>query len=263
MKFFILFLLISSSVFSQDKDQWNQYKVDKFSILSIDDNQGKWLSDNLPKIKTWCYERMGHKDKEFSKECRIFCVPNKIKLNELFLINNSKVRFDNNLNVMWLVLDEQPINCVAPYLTMVCIKETDNKFPWWFYVGCSQLSIDAKHINMNLKDFKIHIDSDKEVVTSKNLLNLNQDQYYALSNADRAIFDTESMLLTLMLKQELGKYKLNYYLSLNSKYESIYCLKNTYGFDSYESFDKKYIKYCFDISKQIDKIPESYFNIGR
>ena len=50
---------------------WNRYATKSFVIMSIDDAQGKWMSDNLEVIKIWCLERWGFPDFQFTKECRV------------------------------------------------------------------------------------------------------------------------------------------------------------------------------------------------
>ena len=38
---------------------WNRYTTENFTILSIENKQGKWLSYNIENIKSWCVKRWG------------------------------------------------------------------------------------------------------------------------------------------------------------------------------------------------------------
>src|SRR4051812_26115945 len=66
---------------------WNRYTTENFAILSIDDEQGRWLAHNIEHIKKWCLTRWGFPENSrhlFTKECRVFCVPDKILMKKLF-----------------------------------------------------------------------------------------------------------------------------------------------------------------------------------
>ena len=54
--------------------RWNRYTTDNFVILSIDNNQGRWLYQNVEKIKQLSLTRWGfpQTSEEFTQECRIF-----------------------------------------------------------------------------------------------------------------------------------------------------------------------------------------------
>src|SRR5580698_5192926 len=64
--------------------QWNRYVAGNFTIMSINDAQGKWLAENIEKIKAWCITRWGFPDFKFSKECRVMCVPSHQLMKKLF-----------------------------------------------------------------------------------------------------------------------------------------------------------------------------------
>lgn len=111
---------------------WNRYTTKSFVIMSIDDAQGKWMSGNMELVKSWCLERWGFPDFQFTKECRVFCVPNKALLKKLFNLDDSKaeIRQTNGkieISAMWLVLDDKPSRVIPPQLTKICFAEFEQK----------------------------------------------------------------------------------------------------------------------------------------
>ena len=63
---------------------WNKWDTDNFTILSLDQSQGKYLHENIESMKTWILRRWGISEKlQFSAECKIMCVPTKELMKKL------------------------------------------------------------------------------------------------------------------------------------------------------------------------------------
>ena len=146
--------------------KWNRYTTKNFTILSIDDKQGKWLEENIESIKKWCLSRWGFENIDFTKECRIFVVPNKYMLKNLFNITESKVeiRKNNNeleLSVVWLSLDDNPANIIPTFLTHVCLQNLQEKyktkFDLWFERGVAELNNTISESKNDLKSIAKNI----------------------------------------------------------------------------------------------------------
>ncbi|MHA2043784.1 MAG: hypothetical protein ACW99G_03260, partial [Candidatus Thorarchaeota archaeon] len=56
---------------------WYKGSSGKFTVLSIDKENAKYVLDNIDNMRKWTLTRWGLPDIAFSAECRIMCVPNK------------------------------------------------------------------------------------------------------------------------------------------------------------------------------------------
>jgi len=254
---------------------WNRYTTDNFVILSIDDAQGKWLSENIETIRKWCLSRWGFPEdshRKFSKECRIFCVPDKQLLKKLFSLGQAKTEIrkkDNQLNmtVMWLVLDDKPSKIISPYLTQVCLAEfesTNNvSFGFWFKRGASLLNGTVPDVRQQMVDLSNSISKNRPMFTSEKMFTLKEDEYLEESVENKKIFDQESVALCIMLRKEFGEAKLQGMLRISSKNNPQDVLRVVYGFSGYSHFDKRYIQFMRDLTGDVvrEKTPDAYLDI--
>lgn len=259
MRFFIfLVLLFITNSAKSDELVWNRYTTPNFTILSIEDSQGKWMSDNIESLKTWCFSRWGLPDIKFAKECRIFCVPNKALLKKLFDLDSSRVEFkDNEIVVMWLVLNDKPIEVIPNYLSQAIFMEFESKYnlklDFWAKRSMSLLNNSTDEIRGHLIDLFRIIRS--KHFSLQEIISMNENNYKNLTVENKDIYDCQVLALTLMLRQEFGQYKF------------VYCLKNkslnVYGFKTLEDFNKSYFRYMKDLSVDVmkRKTPNSYLEI--
>ena len=77
--------------------EWNRYVTKNFTILSIDNQKGKQLAETIDSLKSLSLTKWGFPDVKFTKECRVFCVPNYNLLKKLFNLNASKVQGPNHV----------------------------------------------------------------------------------------------------------------------------------------------------------------------
>lgn len=247
--------------------EWNRYSVDNFTILSIDNSQGKWLSENIDSIRSWCLTRWGFPDSKLTKECRIFCVPNKFLLKKLFSLEQSKVEFRQENNVMWLVLDEKPAKTIPSYLTQVALVEFEAKHSislgWWFKRGSCILNGVVPDIKSNISGLNEMIKQDQPIFVSEKMFTMTEDDYKKESEANRSVFDREAVALCIMLRKEFGEAKLQGFLRISSKNNSQDVLKVVYGFDGFAHFDKQYIRFMRELTTDIvnNKTPDAYLDI--
>lgn len=242
---------------------WNRYTTSNFVVVSIEDAQGKWLSENLEQIKTWCLTRWGFNDLSFKKECRIFCVPNRSLFKKLFNLEQSKFEIRDELTVIWLVLDEKPTIAIPPLITSVCLYEFEVKngvtLPLWFKKGSAQLNTSIPNIHKKLDQFSENVKKDTPIYGCDKLFTFTEEEY----KTDKILFDQESMILCLMLRKEFGEAKLQGYLRIVNNNDPQDVLKFVYGFSDYSHFEKQFYVYMKDLSKDIkdDKTPSSYLDI--
>ena len=169
---------------SEFKDlTWNRYTTDNFVIVSIDDKQGLWLSENLEKIKTWSLTRWGFNDIKFSRECRIFVVPNRNLMKKLFNLEQSKweIRDELKLTAVWLVLDEKPTIVIPPLITNICFYEFENQnkveLPFWFTKGASQLNGNISNIHKKIEKFSDVFKKDVPIFVSSKMFTMTEETY--------------------------------------------------------------------------------------
>lgn len=248
---------------------WNRYTTDNFVILSIDNAQGKWMSNNLDDIKTWCIERWGFPDFKFTKECRVFCVPNKALLKKLFNLDDSKVevrRKDGNIEItaMWLVLDNKPANVVPQKLSQLCFAEFEQKhsvtIPFFAKNGMSILNGAITDVK---EDIKYLSGQESSFLSSDKMFAMTEEEYKNSSEEVKKLFDSQSVVLCLLLRHEFGELKLQNFLKLSSPDKHQEALKTVYGFENYIQFDESYMRYMKDLltEAKINKVPDSYFDI--
>lgn len=249
---------------------WNRFVNKNLVILSIDEKQGLWLSKNIDSINHWCTNRWGIPEVEFSKECRIFCVPNKPLLKKLFGIDDSRVEVrkkDGEIEIiaLWLVLEETNPSFVAPYLTRASFAEfgeQEGKFvPWWFIRSAEILSGSNTSIRSVLGGI---VNIDKKNLNCSSVFNLTFEDYQKLSKEEKDSFDQKCLVLCLLLRKELGEIKLHSLLRLQNKDNLEKTLNVVYGYKDMKEFDAKFLLFWEDLTKAIsmEKIPDSYIQIN-
>lgn len=255
---------------------WNRYATDNFAILSIDDRQGRWLSTNMEKIRSWAITRWGFPNTPFHRitladgrsepGCRVFCVPNRKLMKKLFGLEQSKVetRMKDGrleLTVMWLILDDKPAKTVAPYLTQMALAEFEArhnvKLGWWFKRGASLLNGTIPEIRQHLASLT------PPTYTCDKMFTMTEEDYKKESAVNRVAFDRQALCLALMLRKEFGEAKLQGFLRLTSRNSPQDVLRVIYGFDNYAHFDKQYKRFMRDIHNETfnSRVPDSYLTV--
>ena len=247
---------------------WNRYTTENFTILSIENKQGRWLSYNIENIKSWCLKRWGLPNIKFEKECRIMVVPNKELLKKLFNISESRYEarmVDGKLEIiaLWLSLDsEEDLVDTVPYFVTICsVLEIDQKFNTKSNIlltkGMAELNISIVKIKGNIK-----IASGIEGKDIVNALGVDSTKYKKMSQDDLKNFNSKSLIVSLMLRKEFGESRFLRFLFSNKNTND--SLGVIYNFDS-ESFDKSYTRYCKDLASEIkgDKVPDFYLQVEK
>lgn len=248
--------------------QWNRYTTkDNIVIMSIDDSQGAWMTQNIEKIRTWTMTRWGFPDVKFSKECRIFCVPRKELLKKLFALEEPKYELRKEVNVAWIVLEESPQKSIPRFFTSICLSEFETKnnvkLPWWFYRASSILNASVPEIKAKSLAMNDRLKQDEPVFTSQKVLTMTEQEYLNENSVNQKIFDQQAMLLGIMLRKEFGEVKLQGFLRLTNNNEAQKVLKTIYGFRDFEHFDKQYFRFMRDLSSDVsnNKTPDNYLYI--
>ena len=271
--FFILFSLQIFSFAQEDPDlkdlAWHRYVTSNFTILSINDEQGLWVRNNIENIKVWCITRWGFPDVKFSKECRVFCVPDSAMLNKLFNLDSSKVEVrkkDNSIEItaMWLALDDKPAKILPSNLSQIIFAEFEQvnkfKFPIWAIKGMSNL-------NGLISDIKLDISilPENKLFDLDSILNFQEDQFDKLSLDKQKIFVSQSTALCLMLRKEFGEVRLHSFFKVNFQQGSKSAVEKVLGFKSTNDFQNTYTRYIKGLSKDVREkiIPESYLIIKK
>lgn len=251
---------------------WNRYTTKSFVIMSIDDAQGKWISDNLEVIKIWCLERWGFPDFQFTKECRVFCVPNKVLLKKLFNLDESKAEIWRTndkieISVMWLVLDDKPARVIPTQLTKICFAEFEQKhnvnIPFFAKNGMSLLNGIIPDIRVHIVSLGNTVQKDQPIFISEKMFAMTEDEYVKQDPENKKIFDQQSVALCLLLRKEFGEAKLQGFLRMSVRNSPKDVLQVVYGFNSYSQFDQSYLRFMKDLSREVNqqRTPDSYLEI--
>lgn len=251
---------------------WNRYTTKNFTIMSIDNAQGKWMSENIDNIKTWCVERWGFPDFQFTKECRIFCVPNKVLFKKLFNLDESKVeirRKDGTIEItaMWLVLDDKPARVIPRQLTQICFAEFEQKhnvaLPFFAKHGMGILNGTIPDIRNDMVYLGGVVQKDQPIFVSEKMFSMTEDEYSKSTAENKKIFDCQAAALCLLLRKEFGEAKMQGFLRMTTRNSPKDVLYVVYGFTSYAQFDQSYLRFMKDLSREVgqQRTPDSYLEI--
>jgi len=247
--------------------EWNRYVGKNFTIMSIDNEKGKELVNDLENLKKSALTRWGFPDVKFTKECRVFVVPDYDLLKKLFNLNVGKVQLRKELNVIWCVGDDKPNKSILPYLTQVCLYEYETvestTLPVWFKRGCITLSTSVPDVRETLKPFNEIARKEQFNHSAEQMFTFTEEDYNKQTTENKKVFDQQAALLCLMLRKEFGQFKLQGFLRLQARNKPEDVLQLVYGFKSFSQFDKQYVRFmkelCADIAD--DHTPDSYLEI--
>ena len=141
--------------------QWYRYTTKNFEILSIDREQGVWLSEYLEKLKTWTQKRWGLTDIPYGKQCMVICVPQQEIFSKWFRqrdIVPAEVETKNvdgsprQVYVIWISGDTGFLTNSLPekfgLVNLINYESTFSgvKLPQWMHTGMSALNNDVKSV---------------------------------------------------------------------------------------------------------------------
>jgi len=147
----------SSNVPDEFKDLvWNKWDTDNFIVLSISEQQGLYLKNNIERIKSSLLKNWGIKDFDLSKKCKLVCVSNEEMLDKLFKKQDfhSEVRKDSDGNIesnaIWFYLDDtNAMGKLNDKVLDICLSELSQKvksIPAFCRVGMCVLSKNSNQI---------------------------------------------------------------------------------------------------------------------
>ena len=230
---------------------WNKWDTDNFIILSIDENQGLYLKDNIEKIKTRLITRWGYPDINFQGQTKIICVSNKNLLKRIFKLENPRceVKKDDKGQIescsLWFSLEDISKDMATDELMTVCMDQVETqynkKFPLFCKRGMSFLSKNLDQIKNDMLRDPIKEISVKEILNAKDYNNE---------------FDTRSAVLCLLLRKEFGQNNyVNYMLTKDLKFFS---LQENEKFD--EIVNRYYRNFIEDLKN--NQVPDHYLKIN-
>lgn len=270
----VAFFLMSGILAAQEDPEikglaWHRYVTSNFTILSLEDDQGLWMKNNLEDIKYWCMTRWGFEDIRLSKECRIFCVPDSSMLKKLFDLDSSRVevrRKDGAIEItaMWISLDDKPARVVPTNLTKVLMAEMGqaqkSALPCWAVSGISML-------NGTLQDIRYEISSlsSGKCMPMESLLEMSYDQHDKLSADKKRVFDSQSAAMMLLVRKEFGEVKTHSLIEYASKHGNAKAVRDVLGFRNVQDFEKTFLRFLSGLGGDIKAkvTPDSYLTIKK
>lgn len=242
-----------------EKLKWIHYQVGEFNILSLDDKQGLYLSQNIERMKKWAIERWGINNFHYSRPAVVVCVPNKEMMQKLFDLDSaySEVRKKDGkieTSILWLVLDSQPAHIIPNSLTYVTLEEFKQQanfdMPFFSIRGMSIL-------NMTIDQIKSSLMNSGKKFTASDLIKMDEKKYLSLSSEDKKAYDYQSAILVLMMRKEYGQNKFLTFLKSGQI--------SDLGFSSEDQLDEIYNRFLINLQADISKnvIPNNYLQIDR
>lgn len=283
---FLILLIVSNNVFSQEKVffdslpvpvgiktsvdpsvpqiAWLRWTTRNFVIHSIDFQQGQYLTANIEQMKVWVLERWGLETSDFSAEVRIWCVPDKATMKKMFnfddsrgevIEENGKIKISN----LWIVLDMKPAETIPAALTVVALREYENKnkvkFGWWVHRGLPVLNMTLSQIKNKLATLEQPLKNDSAIFFSKSLFSTKPQDLNNQTLEVKNLFDTQAAMMCLLVRKEFGQ---NNFLSFiqDSSLQKL-------GFRDNGEMDSVFKRYMFYLVQDIkqNKTPDSYLQI--
>lgn len=274
IRYFAALVVLSGLSFAQDDPEtkglaWHRYVTPNFTILSLEDDQGLWMKNNMEDIKQWCLDRWGIQDARLSKECRVFCVPDRGMLKKLFDLDGPRVevrRKDGSIQIsaMWLSMDEKPARAIPSSLTKVLLAEYEEssktRLPWWSVCGMSVLNGSVQDIRSDLSELP-----QSKMLSSESLMDMTQEQYEKMGSDQRRVFDVQSAAMLLLVRKEFGEVKMHSLLSFSSRKGSSQAIRSVLGFSGHQDFNKTFNRYVGGLGRDIKSkaTPDSYLTIRK
>lgn len=247
--------------------QWNRYVSKNFVILSIDDEKGKKFADNIELYKKLALTRWGFPDVQFSRECRVFCVPSYSLLKKLFNLSSSRAQDRKDLNAIWLVLDDAPENSAMPFITQVALGELEiaekTVLPFWFKRGAMVLNASADSVRTAFASQSVVVRKEQFSHTAEQLLVSTEEEYNKQSAESKKLYDVQAAGLCLLLRKEFGEAKLQGFLRILSRNKPDVAVETVYGFKDLTEFGNSYMTFMKELCLDIvyNKTPNAYLTI--
>lgn len=246
------------------KISWNRWTTKNFSIHSIDFDQGEYLFHNIENMRSWCLTRWGLPDIQFSSECRIFCAPSKEMMKKLFNLDSSygEVKTQDGrivISYLWLVLDGKPAEIIPPALTIICLKELNQKYQlnmnWWVYRGMPIINASLPQIRANL----VFVGS-LQNFSAKTFFTMTEEQWRKLPIEQRRQFDAEAALMCLFLRKEYGQGKFQSFLRYDNFEDNV---RKYLGFNDMSQFEATFVRYAVNLANDIrqNRAPDAYLQV--
>lgn len=289
--FLVLFLSVSA-VGAQDilptsinadpsvKDlRWHRWETTNFVIMSLDEKQGQWLFQNLESINKWVAGRWDMPAIDYPHRIyaqgldpepgvMVLCVPDRETMRKLWKRETPYHELRRNpdgkiyLHFIVLIADQSPSTVLPGKLTEVYLQELGSKlgveFSPVFVRGMSALNEPVAQIRHRIGVVGQKMASDDKMFFSKALFGMtNKD----LQSADDQLYDSQAMVMCLMLRREFGKKVFEKFVANNPPTED--AIRKVYRFDSFEKLDAVYKRYIRNLSEDVKagKTPDSYLQI--
>jgi hypothetical protein len=92
--------------------------------------------------------------------------------------------------------------------------------------------------------------NDKELFLSKKILEISESDWNKLSSEEKDLFDLQSAYLVLLIRQEFGEAKFQWFMKVLSQAGPEAALR-VCDYNGYDEFDKAYFAYMRDLSKDL------------
>ena len=252
---------------------WNRWTSKNFIVCSLDDSQAKYLHKHLELVKIWTLTRGGITDIDFSVPCKLICVNGKDLFKKLFNIEETKVEIRRNTEgeivetVIFLLIDGSPSQTIPVPLAEVCIAELSQKnnqnFSPWSYKGMSNINGTLDQIKNNILIVKPLLDKKEFLFLSKDIIEINKEQYKQMTDDKKKIYDSLSLIFCLFIRKEFGQDCYLKFLQKSTEDNPEDAIKKVLKFENYEKFDITFKRYMIDLTNDLTagNTPDSYLQV--
>jgi hypothetical protein len=163
------------------------------------------------------------------------------------------------ISYLWLVLDAKPAEIIPPALTIICMKEFNQKHQlnlgWWVYRGMPIMNATLPQIRA-----KLALVGRLESFSAKEFFSMTESQWKKLTVQQRHAFDAQAALMCLFLRKEYGQAKFQTFLKYDNFENNILKIL---GFIDLNKFEETFKRYAANLSADIleNKVPDAYLQI--
>jgi len=256
----LLSVLIVGTSYGQE---WNKWETDNFTILSVDEEQGKYLYKNIEEVKGWTLERWGLPNIKFRTKCKVFCVSDAETMKRFFGLQRSHGEVRGQEIVLWLLLGDTPAASIPRPLTYVCMHELRAQYKlhnlgFWATRGMMVLNGTKSQIRRDLARLDEPFHANQKLFFADLLFQVSAVEWKKLDAGTRDVFDAQAAMVCLLIRKELGEVQFSRFLRSGGSVKAV-------GYRDAAAFNAVFKRYMQHLLSELDKeqLPNEYIQIEK
>ncbi len=247
---------------------WHRYETPNFEVLSIDKDQGGYLSDNLESMRRWGLHRWGIQPVDFTVKCKVLLTPDKDTFVKLFKKDAPSVRVEweggrIKSSTIWMWAESRwHTGALQFFLVDVALSEFEQKYnfkcPLWARRGMAVLNMNLPHIHGAIGALQDNYAKNLPCFWTADLTGMTADKLAKYQPQYQLQYDRQAAALCLLLRKEFGQKKFLEFFEASAK--SPEQALPVVGCTTSQQFDLIYHRFMFAITRDIgaNRVPAAY-----